>query len=394
METLSLYEEVFIKTTRQKEIYDQLDQLEATFKKVGAKVDVEGSFPYENIDALKEINFMSLTVPKEYKGEGISLYELVLFLEKLAQADGSTALGLGWHLGIMMDLSDRRPWDESLFAEICETIVTKGATLNRAATEPRTGSPTRGGKPETTAVKKGENWHITGRKSFTTMSPVLDYFLVAATIAETEQVAEFLIPRDVSGLSIEETWDSIAMKGTASHDLILEDVSIPNRYLVEENRRERKGQASGWLLHIPATYLGIAVAARNEALRFATEYSPTSIQGTISDIPNVRRMIGEIELKLNKARHLLYAIAERWDREREERHQMAPQLQVAKYVATNTAVEVVDQAMRLVGARSLSASSPMQRYYRDVRAGLHNPPMDDAVIAMLAEQAISAQQSK
>jgi alkylation response protein AidB-like acyl-CoA dehydrogenase len=60
----------------------------------------------------------------------------------------------------------------------------------------------------------------------------------------------------------------------------------------------------------------------------------------------------------------------------------------AKYVVTNHAIEVVDRAMRLVGAASLSLSSPLQRYYRDVRAGLHNPPMDDATITLLGKQAL------
>ncbi|WP_438870459.1 hypothetical protein [Pseudomonas sp. L1(2025)] len=44
--------------------------------------------------------------------------------------------------------------------------------------------------------------------------------------------------------------------------------------------------------------------------------------------------------------------------------------------------------MRLVGAKSLQRSNPLQRYYRDVRAGLHNPPMDDITIKRLAETAI------
>lgn len=387
---MGLHEEPFIKTEQQSQIYEKLDKLENTFKERGHKVDKEGSFPYENIQDLKKIGYPSLTVPKEYGGEDISLYDLVLFQEKLAQADGSTALGLGWSLGVMMDLNERRPWKEEVFAEVCRNVVRTGALLNRAATEPKTGSPTRGGKPETTAVKKGNSWLISGRKTFTTMSPVLDYFLVAATIDETDEVGEFLIPKETAGVSINETWDSVAMRGSGSHDLILKNAAVPEEYLVEENRNKRKAKASGWLLHIPACYLGIAMAARNEALRFATSYSPNSITGTISEIPNVKRQIGEIELKLSQARQLLYAAAQKWDEEPKERDRMAPQLQVAKYIATNSAIDIVDQAMRIVGARSLSQSSPMQRYYRDVRAGLHNPPMDDMVITSLADAAIQS----
>lgn len=55
---------------------------------------------------------------------------------------------------------------------------------------------------------------------------------------------------------------------------------------------------------------------------------------------------------------------------------------------TNHAISVVDKAMRVVGAKSLQRSNPLQRYYRDVRAGLHNPPMDDASISLLAKTAL------
>jgi len=381
----------YIKTERQKRIYQLLDEHEEDFKQCGAKADAEGSFPYDNFNELKKLGITSLTVPKEFGGEEIPLYELVLYLEKLGQADGSTALGLGWHLGIMMDLADRRPWPEEVYKQVCERVVKEGAMVNRAATEPRTGSPTRGGKPETTAVRQPDgSWKITGRKTFTTLSPILDYFLVAATDDETGEVNEYLVPRDVEGVSIEETWDSIAMHGTGSHDLVLQDVVVPPEYLVEAKRSERKARPSGWLLHIPAVYSGIALAARNEALKFATTYSPNSIVGTISQLPNVRRLIGEIEVKLHQMREVLYSAARTWDEEAAYRSQMTAQLQMTKHIVTNTAIEVVDLAMRIVGARSLSAKHPLQRYYRDVRAGLHNPPMDDAVIALLADQAIQS----
>jgi alkylation response protein AidB-like acyl-CoA dehydrogenase len=50
--------------------------------------------------------------------------------------------------------------------------------------------------------------------------------------------------------------------------------------------------------------------------------------------------------------------------------------------------------MRIVGAKSLQLSNPLQRYYRDVRAGLHNPPMDDMTISNLAQAAIKEIKNK
>lgn len=351
------------------------------------KHDVEGSFPFENIQDLKATGYTSLTIPQKYGGKGISLYELLRLQEKIAEGDGATALSIGWHMGIIMNLGEKGSWDEQIFNYLCNEVK-NGSLINSAATEAGTGSPTRGGKPETTAERRGDHWIITGRKTFTTMSPVLDFFIVSATIKESNQVGNFLIPRISEGIELEETWDSIALKGTGSHDLILKNVTVPYQFFVEKLRHEGKS-ASGWLLHIPACYLGIAKAAKAYAIQFSQEYSPNSIQGFIVDLPNVQQKIAEMELKILQSEYILYGVAKQWDHANNEvRKSMGPALGAAKLTVTNHAIDIVDVAMRIVGARSLSIKNPLQRYYRDVRAGLHNPPMDDMTMAMLAKQAI------
>jgi alkylation response protein AidB-like acyl-CoA dehydrogenase len=189
------------------------------------------------------------------------------------------------------------------------------------------------------------------------------------------------------GVKIEETWDTVAMRGTRSDDLILENVRVKSEALVEEERG-KSGLPKAWLLHIPACYLGVAIAARNEAVHFAKTYKPNSLPGPISEVPEVQRKIGEMELELFKARELMYSVASKWVNEPESRMKMGQSLLAVKHVATNSAAKVVDLAMRIVGARSLAMSSPLQRHYRDVRAGLHNPPMDDMVISALAQRAL------
>lgn len=349
--------------------------------------DIEGSFPYENIQELKASGYTSLTVPQKYGGEEISLHEMLRLQEKIAEGDGSTALSIGWHMGIIKNLAEKQTWKESIFEQICEA-VNSGSLINSAATEPKTGSPTRGGKPETTAVKKGDSWIINGRKTFTTMAPVLDFFIVSATLEGSEQVGNFLIPRSAEGVRIEETWDSVALRGTGSHDLLLNNVIVSNEYFVERLGNEGK-RTNGWLLHIPACYLGIAKAAKRYAIEFAIEYSPNSIEGSIINLPNVRQKIGEMELKLLQSESFLYSAAKQWDNANDQvRSGMGPLLGAVKLTVTNTAIEIVDLGMRIVGARSLSAKNPLQRYYRDVRAGLHSPPMDDMTIQLLANKAI------
>ncbi|WP_425711562.1 acyl-CoA dehydrogenase family protein [Fictibacillus sp. Mic-4] len=383
----------FIKTKTQQKIMKKLKAVTPQFVKREHELTEKGSFPFENIQDLKDIGYTSISLPKEFGGEEISLYDFLLFQEQIARGCGSTALSIGWHVGIVMDLAENRTWEPTMFSYICEQVK-KGALLNRAATERQTGSPTRGGKPATSASRHKGGWSISGRKTFTTMSPVLDYFLVTASIEGTDEVGEFLIPKTVEGVSIEETWDSVAMRGTASHDLVMHEVKIPQEYLVEKKiPGKSSAKNSGWLLHIPACYLGIATAARNYCLDFAAHYQPNSLKHPIGQLPTVEQAIGKMELELMQARHFLYSVAEKYD-SATDRNELKPELAAAKYIVTNSAISIVDHAMRIVGARSLSEANPLQRYYLNVRAGLHNPPMDDSTLSLLANHALKTANEK
>ncbi|CAN7568343.1 acyl-CoA dehydrogenase family protein [Rossellomorea sp. LjRoot5] len=385
---MDLYQS-FIQNERQRKLVDLAGELADAFSERGETYDREDVFPYENFNDLKKSGYGTLSLPKEYGGEEINLYELVLIQERLATGDAATALSIGWHLGGLMELTETRAWEEEIFKDLCEEIVSNKALVNRAATEPATGSPTRGGLPQTKAIKNGKGWRVTGRKSFTSMARVLDYSLVSAVIGDTEEKGFFLVDHELEGVGIEETWDTISMKGTGSDDLVLNDVQLPSSSLVERDSDQGKSDLpKAWLLHIPACYIGVAVAARNYAIQFAKDYSPNSLPGPIKDVPEVQRKIGEIELELFKARQILYSVADKWVREPSKRSGMTAELSSVKHIVTNSAFHIVDTAMRIVGARSLFRTNPMQRFYRDVRAGLHNPPMDDMVIAMLANNAL------
>ncbi|MFC0473359.1 acyl-CoA dehydrogenase family protein [Halalkalibacter kiskunsagensis] len=373
-------------TTTTKERQNIVKQIAVAFSQRAEKHDEDNSFPIENIHDLRQIGYHSLTVPKTYGGLGLSLSEWLPLQEIIAEFDGSTALSIGWHMGIISQLREREDWPKETLDQVFTDVVQNGALLNAAASEPETGSPTRGGKPTTLARKVETGWVITGRKSFTSMAPALDYFLVSATM-EDGNVGNFLISRADKGVYIKETWNSISMRGTASHDLLLEDVLIPDAHFVETITPGNKSPA-GWLLHIPACYLGIAQAAQNFAIEFASTYSPNSLPSPIKDLPNVQMKIGENEADLLQARHFLYSVAAKWDTSsKQKRQQLQPELGSVKYQVVNTANTVVDRAMRVVGAQSLFKQNPIQRYYRDVRAGLHNPPMDDGTLLLLASQA-------
>lgn len=358
------------------------------FKETSQQHDEQLTFPFENFDKLKAVGYPALSIPKEYGGGGISLTELMKHQETIAKYDGATALSIGWHMGIIMDIGEKRTWNEEKYKKVVRDVIENGALINNLATEPATGSPTRGGRPETTARKQGGQWILNGRKTFSTLSPVLKYAIIVASIEETDEVGEFLVDMGLPGVTIEETWNSIAMRASGSHDVVLEDVAVEEEHLVAF-RTPGKKDPSGWLLHIPACYLGIARAAQDAALKFAKSYSPNSIKGTISELPNVQEKLGKIELLAMEAEAFLYSATKEWDQaDAEAQKSMGPKLGAVKTSIVNKAVEIVDLSMRVVGAKSLNADNELQRHYRNVRAGLHNPPMDDIVIVNLAKHSL------
>ncbi|TSB45075.1 acyl-CoA dehydrogenase family protein [Alkalicoccobacillus porphyridii] len=377
---------LFATTAFQRNWLQKLENLRPQIEQTAQSNDETGTFPAQHIQALVNIGYTSLPLPEEYGGAGLRMADLVLFQETLGSMDGATALSISWHQGVLAEIFDKKIWTAEQLSFLAEE-VRNGAVINRAVSEAQTGSPTRGGKPGTQAMRDGDSWVINGEKTFTTMSPYLTYYLVGVWIEEKQTVGFFLIHRDTPGLSIRENWNMVGMRSTESHNLLLKDVRVDDWFLVEVNQKQRGAQVNAWMTHIPANYLGIAQAARDYAVKYATEHSPNSITGTISELPNVQASLGEIDLLMMQSRHLIYSVTRAYD-SMDTRHLIQNEIGAVKHTVVNNSIAVVDKAMRVVGAKSLELSCPLQRHYRDIRAGLHNPPMDDMTISKLAQSAI------
>ncbi|MGE7979179.1 acyl-CoA dehydrogenase family protein [Psychrobacillus sp. NPDC093200] len=376
----------FIKTEQQYELLSIINDLKPVFRHREPDLDNLGSFPFADFQDLKNINYHTLTLPEKYGGQGFGLYEYILAQEAISEGSGSTGLSIGWHNGIILEYAENNHWNRET-AEWLLGEIGKGAIINSAATEKNAGSPTRGAIPRTTVVRDKKELIINGEKTFTSASPVLNYILVTCT-NEVGIIEMIVIPKDSPGVTIEETWDMLAMRGTASHTLILENVRVPERNILKTLPATRP-EAKGWMLHIPACYIGIAAAARNYAVEFAATYTPSSLGKPIAETPNIKQIIGEMELELSIARHMLYGTAERYE-QAEDKTTLQESLDITKIAVTNGAIKIVDLAMKIVGSRALSQSNPMHRYYMNVRAGLYNPPMEDMIKAKLASASINA----
>jgi alkylation response protein AidB-like acyl-CoA dehydrogenase len=400
-----LPDDFYCRDEAERELLRTAAELAGRFAARAAAHDRDGTFPHENIADLRAAGYLGLTVPTAYGGRGGGVFAMVLGQERLARGDGSTALVVGWHLFTLGRQAQSPTWPADALERVFRDAVTRGALINAAVTEPETGSPSRGGRPTTQARRTGRGtWVLTGRKTFTTGAPALATFVVSATAPELDRTVSFLVPRDTPGLRIEETWDALGMRATGSHDLVLDGVEVPESALVEPNPRPgapgaepaaevRGGPTAGWNLHIPAVYLGVARAAADFAARFAVERRPNSLQGSIAEVPHIQDKLGQMQRQLLPAYNLLFTLARRWDDDPAARPLMGHAIACCKLAVMDAALRVVDLAMRVVGGVGLSRRLPIERYYRDVRPGLHNPPMEDAALLAFARHAIQEAQA-
>jgi alkylation response protein AidB-like acyl-CoA dehydrogenase len=370
-----------------------------------AEHDRAGTIAIESYADLIAAGYHTLTLPEALGGMGGTMLDFVLAQNALAHGDEAVALGINMHLMTVVNAGAPGAWPEPLYRRVMREVLEDGALINSAATEPDMGSPAGGGLPQTTATAVTGGFLLNGHKTFTSLSPLLRYFVVSATLrtagnsspdasasAETIEVGNFLV-RNGAGIRIEPTWDVIAMSATESHDIYLEDCFVPETDVV--SRRVYKGPGAPpagspyFALGAAAIYLGIAEAARDAAVSFAIERTPSALGKPIATLPGIQRRIGAMDARLWPLKEFMLALAEEWTDNPERRVALWPRLAAAKYGATNGAIEVVDLAMRVVGGLALYRSYPLERYYRNVRAGLNHPPIDDRALEQIARAAIA-----
>ena len=105
--------------------------------------------------------------------------------------------------------------------------------------------------------------------------------------------------------------------------------------------------------------------------------------------PGIQRRVGEMAIRLGAARAVLHDTARAWAASPAQRAALAPHIAAAKYLCTNAAIDATDQALRVAGGFGLTRALPLERFFRDARAGLTHPPADDAALELVGRAALA-----
>jgi alkylation response protein AidB-like acyl-CoA dehydrogenase len=342
--------------------------------------DRDATFVTEAYDAMHAAGYLRLAVPTDLGGAGATMRQLVLAQHELGRHSGAAALSSTMHHYLTLVQCWRRRHGaadaDGVLAKVAEGLV----------------MATSGGSdwvaPTTVATEVEGGYLFSGRKVFCSQAPVAGVVSTCAVLGEPGAGATVLhagVPLSAQGVTIVETWDTLGMRGTASHDLVLEDVFVPAEKIAGTRPYgELAGPLMVAAIHFAplagAAYLGVAAGACDEAVRLASR------RGTPS--PAALRQIGDMRSRLRVALWGLLASVEEIGEDPAADEATLETVMLAKRHAVVEARTVVDTALEVGGGAAFFRSSPLERAYRDVRGGPFHPLTPEATLELVGRRAL------
>jgi len=336
---------------------------EKVIKPVARRIDQENAVPPDIIRQVAEMGYFALRVPQEYGGPGLSTLESVIVVEELARASGAVAI-MATVSGTMVAY----PLVHYASPEIKERYLTKlakGAIGAFALSEPCCG--TDAAAITTRAVKEGDEYVISGRKTWITNSPYADFFLVAARTGRPEDrhrgVSLFVV--DKSSCVEVSKLDMMGYRGSGTSEVLFRDCRVPESNMV--------GQLNGGFKVVmdalnegrvvtAATALGLAEAAFEDALAYSRQRESMGVP--IAEHQMVQYMLAEMKVRVEAMRLLIYEAARKVDAGDPDYPMWSS---MAKLAAAQWGVDVARMAVQVEGGFGYSRESLVERVYRDVK---------------------------
>ncbi|MEU6595621.1 acyl-CoA dehydrogenase [Streptomyces flaveolus] len=327
-----------------------------------AEEEDAGRFPREIFGLLSESGLLGLPYPSEYGG-GDQSYEVYLqVLEELAAARLTVGLGVSVHTLASYALATYGTKQQQV--EHLPAMLGGGLLGAYCLSEPSSGSDA--ASLRTKAVREGDTWVIDGTKAWITHGGIADFYTVMARTGEDgpRGITAFLVPGDAPGLSGAAPEKKMGLKGSPTAQVHFDGVRVPDdRRVGEEGQGFSIALAAldSGRLGIAACAIGLAQAALDEAVRYATQRR--QFGRPIADFQGLRFMIADMATQIEAGRALYLAAA----RLRDAGRPFAKQAAMAKLHCTDTAMKVTTDAVQILGGYGYTADFPAERYMREAK---------------------------
>jgi alkylation response protein AidB-like acyl-CoA dehydrogenase len=352
----------------------------ARFDERAPRYDRENRFFAEDFEELRASGYLLAAVPTELGGSGLALDEVMRLQQRLAYHAPATAIAVNMHLyftGLAADL--RRFGDER-----CAWILEEAAAGHVfAAGHGEAGNEMGLFGSAAVAERVDGGWAITGRKVFGSLSPVWTYLGVHAMDTSDPAhptVVHAFLPRDADGYRIEETWDALGMRATASHDTVLDRAFVPDHLTPVVTPAGAAGadlfhlSLFAWgLLGFASVYAGAAHRAFDLTVASLGRKTSNALTRSMAHHPEVQHGVAEMVMQLEAIGAQLESVASDWSNGVDHGMGWPIKLISAKYNAVEAAYRIADRALEVSGGFGMFKKSEMERLFRDARCGRFHP---------------------
>ncbi len=355
---------------------DELAALQETCRKIAQEkvkprareIDESSEYPQDLFEVFRDAGLLGLCIPTDLGGSGAGITGLTIAIEEVAKYSNTAALMLlltRLPTGPVM-IAGSRDQNERYVAGIADGSLRAGFGLS----EPQAGSDVMGMR--TRAVPDGDDWILNGTKCWMSGVVQADWYTVFAKTSEDvtarkhDAVTAFVVERGWDGVEVGSTDRKMGVRGIDTGELLLSDVRVPKENVI--------GEVGGFQLAMQGlNSMRPIVAARGiglaeGALMYATEYvqQREAFRQTIADFQGIQWKIADLATKIEAARLLTYRAA--WMADRGEfTKEFVPYLSMAKYYASEVAVEAANDCLQMLGAAGYMKDHLTELFYRDAR---------------------------
>lgn len=337
-------------------------------------IDRNSTIPEEVINGLGDLGILSMTIPKEYGGLGMSQKVYCKAEEMIAGRCGSTALFVNAHQSVGMKAlliygteEQKKRWLPSL----ADGRVLCAFSL----TEPNAGSDAAGVQTRAVYDPEKKMYRINGRKQWTTNGSIAGILTVMAqTEIETpkgkkDAITAFLVTPDMEGFHVlDHALDKVGMRGSTTSNLEFRDLWVP-----EENILGEKGKGLKVALNVlnygRTTFGATCTGTSKVLLRLATEHAIQRHQfkrplASFSLVKQKLAMMSALTYAMDATTALTAGMVDK------DSDDIMLETAMLKVFASDCQWRVQYEAMQILGGRSFFTDAPYERMMRDARLNM------------------------
>ncbi len=324
--------------------------------------DESQEFPVHVFKQLGSLGMMGVLVPEQYGGTGLGYFEYNVIIQEIAKVCGSIGLSLAAHNSLCTNhiLTFGNENQKQKYLPKLATAEHIGAW---GLTEPNTGSDA--GNMKTTAVQQGDKWIINGTKSWITHGKSGEVAVVICRTGEPRaknNSTAFIIDRDTPGFSAGKKENKLGMRASETAEMIFDNCMISDEQRLGEvgdGFKQAMKILDGGRISIAALSLGIAKGAYEASLQYSKERH--QFDQPISNFQGISFKLADMATKIQCAELLIQQACDL----KMKGKPMTKESAMAKYYASEIAVEISTDAIQIFGGYGYTKDFPVEKFYRD-----------------------------